>query len=389
MAHLRLLTLNTWGAPYAKSIPARMTAIARHILERSPDVVCLQEVFLPDMRDLILRDLGTVYPYHQSYTNGLLGSGLLTLSKYPIIDANFLSFRLSGKPEDIKRGDYYVAKGVGMARIQTPNGILDVYNVHPHAQYEHHEDNEYAVYTHAQLYETVRFVHAHSYAHPAVLCGDFNTQPHELGYRIITSGGLFYDAFFELNPESARITFDAQNPYVESESQCLDYVFLKGNIMADSVSLCFTETFQNADYLAYTDHCGLLAELTFTEHPLSVTPKAPLSHIAQSLLEQLQKEHALTLSLRIKSTERLGLAFASLLDIAFTRRAFLRNHPTISRLFARVGVLVVLLFVTFNLLNVFVNLRARRNVLSALIQELHHQVQARRWFDGRSFDDVR
>jgi sphingomyelin phosphodiesterase 2 len=389
MAHLRLLTLNTWGAPYAKSIPSRMVAIARHILQLSPDIVCLQEVFLPDMRDLILRELSAVYPYHQSYTNGLLGSGLLTLSKYPIIDANFLSFRLSGKPEDIKHGDYYVAKGVGMARIQTPNGVLDVYNVHPHAQYEPQEDNEYAVYTHAQLYETVRFVHAHSPANPTVLCGDFNTQPHQLGYRIVTSGGLFYDAFFALNPHEQRITFDAQNPYVASESQCLDYVFLKGKLTADSVTLCFTETFQNADYLAYTDHYGLLAELTFAEQPLTVVPEAPLGNIAKALLKQLQQEHALTLTARMKHIERLGIALASLLDIAFTRRVILRNNPSLSRLFARVSLLAVLVYAGFHALNIFVNLRARRNVLSTLTQELHHQVQARRWFDGRPLDDVR
>ncbi len=384
MAHIRLLSLNTWGAPYAKHISARMDAITQHILTLSPDIVCLQEVFMSDSRDTLLKTLSVAYPHHHYFASGLIGSGLFTLSKFPILDANFLRFRLGGKPEKPLHGDYYAAKGIGLTHIKTPNGILDVYNIHPHAQYEHHEDNEYAAFTNSQLYETIRFVNSQSSQNTVVLCGDFNTQPHMLGYAVLTTGGQMVDAFSMLYPQDDGITFSRQNPYVTAPDQRLDYIFLKGAIAPDSVSICFTETFQNAEHLTYSDHYGLLTELTFTEQAISFTPSHNLKEVAKKLLKEVQREHDTTLAQRTHHIEQAVLGFASLVDIAFAKRIFLGRFPAFSRILGRISVIIACFYGTYHATNAFLNLRARLQVLSSLSQELQHQVQSRRWFDGRS-----
>src|SRR5690606_3187198 len=187
------------------------------------------------------------------FPSALVGSGLLTMSKYPITDAHFHKFRMQGKPEDILHGDYYAGKGVGLTRIDTPQGLIDVYNCHTHAQYNPDNDNEYALYTETNLYEVARFIDSHSGASPVILCGDLNTRPNQEGYKIITQLGALVDTFHELHIQHP-ITSAKDNPYTQSDNQCLDYVLVR-NASVQSIDLVMTENL-SGDILAYSDHYG-------------------------------------------------------------------------------------------------------------------------------------
>src|SRR5688500_12922252 len=108
---MRILTLNIWGVPYAKHRLARLKLIADKVLELSPDILCFQEVYLPRCPKILIDQLKVQYPYSHHFSSGLVGSGLLTLSKYPIVDAAFHRFRMGGKPLRLEHGDYYAGKG--------------------------------------------------------------------------------------------------------------------------------------------------------------------------------------------------------------------------------------------------------------------------------------
>src|SRR5690606_11224595 len=126
--NMKILTLNIWGAPYAKHRSARITAISQEIKRLSPDILLFQEAYLPDNRKDLIENLHATWQHFHYFPSALVGSGLLTMSKYPITDAHFHKFRMQGKPEDILHGDYYAGKGVGLTRIDTPQGLIDVYN---------------------------------------------------------------------------------------------------------------------------------------------------------------------------------------------------------------------------------------------------------------------
>ena len=83
---LRVLTFNTWGVPFfSRDRAARMRAIGRALAGMDVDVVGLQEVFYEKDRRLIARaaaEGGLLYSHY--FQSGLMGSGLLTLSRYPI-----------------------------------------------------------------------------------------------------------------------------------------------------------------------------------------------------------------------------------------------------------------------------------------------------------------
>lgn len=394
MVHLRVLTLNVWSPPQGKHIPERMNAIADKLIELSPDIICLQETFLANSRDILSKKLQKIWSHQHYFSAGFLGTGLMTFSKFPIIDSHFLRFSLGGKPEKIKHGDYYVAKGIGLARIQTPHGIVDVYNTHPHAQYENTPDNEYAVYTNTSLYEAVRFTHAQSPNYPIIFCGDFNTQPHELGYSIVTQLGQFADPFMHLHPNTTSITFSDKNPYVTSESQRLDYIFLKGNIAPDSVVITFTDvphqteqpTIANQEQaLAYSDHYGVMAELVLTDSPISPSSTLePLNAVITRLHKQISQEYALASAQKASHTEQAWLGLGLLADSVFTLRAFSKQVPLIGKPLRATLLIAGILYSAYHALNSLFNLTARLATLKRLQAELNQQIHAKRLFDGRA-----
>src|SRR3954465_1434337 len=51
---LRVLTLNVWGLPIASDRAERMRAIGEQITALDPDVIALQEAFVPEDRERIL-----------------------------------------------------------------------------------------------------------------------------------------------------------------------------------------------------------------------------------------------------------------------------------------------------------------------------------------------
>ncbi len=383
-----LLTLNVWGAPYAQHRAPRLLAIAQKIRDLAPDIVCFQEVYLADNRRLLQQNLLPAFPYQVYFPSGLLGSGLLTISKYPIIETAFHRFRLGGKPEDIQRGDYYAGKGVGLARIKTPAGVLDVYNIHPHAQYEPTSDNQYAVYTHSNLYEAARFIYAHSPTNPIILAGDYNTQPHEAGYRLITALAQLVDTYPYLHPDSPGLTFVPANPYVESPPQRLDYVMVKSGKECGfdllQAAVVMDELLADAAAAkAYSDHYGILVALEVVDAAAAVMT-VPDSHGIQATLmdlaAQLQQHVAATAIKSDSHTEKMLLGLASVLDAGFTIRLLFRWLPGWHHL--RNGFFAVaLIYTIYHAFYVGLLLPVRKQTLKALLDEIELQLAQHRAFN--------
>lgn len=101
------------------------------------DVCCLQEVFhTPDRDRFIDCAQAGGLRYHHYFDSGMgfpfggYPSGLLVLSRFPIIDTDFHMFSVSGHPLDFCQWEFTSGKGVGLARIQTPYGVVDAYLTH-------------------------------------------------------------------------------------------------------------------------------------------------------------------------------------------------------------------------------------------------------------------
>lgn len=391
MADLRIITFNTWGAPYARDREARFSRIGEAARQFAPDIVAFQEVFSRDHYATIVQALARDLPFHHYFTSGVIGSGLATFSRYPIVDAIFQRFRLSGKPEKVRHGDYYAGKGIGLTRINAPSGIIDFYNTHTHAQYVPAADNEYAAVNASNLYEAARFITAHSSTRPAILCGDLNSEPHQLGYRIVTCLAQMHDSYTLLHPGKPGYTFLASNPYTREHNQRLDYILTRGSHsqrwVVSSISPALNEISNKSEgMLALSDHCAVIAEVQLLEcdepQPQYKTafivgqePRALLAELATLI----DREIELSTSSQNIYTDRAVLSFASIADSFFLGTRLLqvlRIHGSVRNRIRTVLMLFGAAYGLFALAQAQINLRGRLSVLEALRQELHWQAEA-------------
>ncbi|CAI5707956.1 hypothetical protein KXD40_005014 [Peronospora effusa] len=128
------------GLPVAPKCTERAAKIANDI-SSDYELVVLQEIWHMRERHLIIfkaQESG-FYCYHYfnlavgfPFPMGVesFGTGLLVLSKFPISCALYHSFGLSGGPYALHESDFVGNKGVGLLRIETPSGQIDVYVTH-------------------------------------------------------------------------------------------------------------------------------------------------------------------------------------------------------------------------------------------------------------------
>jgi endonuclease/exonuclease/phosphatase family metal-dependent hydrolase len=128
---LRVLLYNVWNLPsYLTDGNSRARAfkIAEHLAAGDYDVIVLNEAFVN--KDALVSQLAESHPHREGlgskwYT--AFDSGLLVLSRHPIV-------RSAAEHYALRRGvDFWAAKGVVFACIQTPSGLVNVYGTHMQA----------------------------------------------------------------------------------------------------------------------------------------------------------------------------------------------------------------------------------------------------------------
>ncbi len=227
------------------------------------------------------RDLGFLH-FHSFQGGGIPlwknfeGTGLLIISKYPIIETMYKAFTLNGKPYKFWHGDYFVCKGVGLARVVTPyGGMVDVYTTHLHANYTDDlpkgvtaeqylsflnsssgvpspqgqgssalndslmakahaailksinapDNDEYLFHRTSQAFELAQFIRATSHNPLIILAGDLNASPATTCLKCIKRVVGFNDAH-----NDNVITFgDPENTFQGAIPQKLDYILFKNS----------------------------------------------------------------------------------------------------------------------------------------------------------------
>jgi len=136
---LKVVTFNiqdTWVV--GRNRPERMRAIGAKLSLLDPDIVGFQEAFVQEDIELLKGELkDTRLKYWQYYPSAAVGSGVLTASVWPIKEVFFHRFTMAGQWWKLYQGDGAAGKGVGLARIELPDGqgMIDFFNTHAQAGY--------------------------------------------------------------------------------------------------------------------------------------------------------------------------------------------------------------------------------------------------------------
>lgn len=171
---LKLVTFNVQNLYFAgRNRPARMRAIGAKLAELDPDIACFQECFVPADRHVLIDALGATRLRHMEYfQSGTVGSGLLIASAYPIVETFFHRYIATNEWFRLWEGDWWAGKGIALARIQLPQGVMDVFNTHAQATYGREANRRARM---QQMREAAAFIRdARTGAAPAFALGDWN-----------------------------------------------------------------------------------------------------------------------------------------------------------------------------------------------------------------------
>ncbi|RGB31621.1 Endonuclease/exonuclease/phosphatase [Rhizophagus diaphanus] len=322
---LTVLTLNCWGLKYiSKKVDQRMEAIADNLAHSDYEIVCLQEVWVYKNFEGIKSKAKKRFPYARFYNSGVFGTGLVILSRYPIVDVSFYPYRLNGMPIKFTHGDWYVSKGVASAVVDHPvAGLIEVFNTHTHAGYGSKKNDAYLGHRVSQGWEISNLLKSSaSRGRNVIAMGDFNSDPETLVHKLITTHGQMTDAWQSQHPSTpasisttsinhnTSTTFDPNNAIIQKgytsnsplntwskrsvkqavrdryAGQRIDFVFYRktSRFWCSGSRVVFTEKIPEFG-VSYSDHFGVEATFTLVGRdknaviPLSVWELGAYEHL--------------------------------------------------------------------------------------------------------------
>ena len=234
-SQLKIVSFNIWDLPYwfVKNRQQRILQIADYLQRLDAEIVCLQESFDVRHRRLLYERLGMEryyasggfeetrkVPFAVFDTTG----GLVIFSKFPIMQYQFTPFH-HFTPSVVER---IGRKGVLEATIETPHGIMQVFNIHLHVG-NHFFAHKIRVKQLKSVLERMQ-IQPHL---PSILAGDFNENALMEQKKFVTmlqSRGLVHSLHFE--PYEFMPSYRIKNPLVNTwinrakYSRRLDYILV-------------------------------------------------------------------------------------------------------------------------------------------------------------------
>jgi len=245
---LRVVTLNCYllpPSPFLDIVPGvpdrqkpeetlqRIRDICGNILSNDYDIVCLQEVWMENHKEVIVSSLKHKYPHHSWFPFGYLpGSGLLTLTKFPLLHSYFHRFQLEDSTFPFGSIDSICGKGASVNLLQFESYLVTVINTHP--QSEQVNDSKDAIRL-RQIWEIATLArHSRVTSDLVIVCGDFNAAPGFVGMKVFHELTCARDSFVAAeNKSSHRNTYACKdNNLVEKKyinyypsGVRIDYIF--------------------------------------------------------------------------------------------------------------------------------------------------------------------
>lgn len=244
---LTVLTQNTFGlpSPIGTDLKTRFGRMGPAL--SGYDFAGLQETFTGEAGRL-LKDAGYSYGYWERKSGGLLGinSGLMTLSRHPIVGTRYQHYRFAND------FDFLARKGITLTRVMVPGvGPVDVYNTHLQAQ-------GYERIRVTQVEDLVKFIRKHDQGFPTLLLGDFNARTDSPSQRLMQQELGIRDTFGEANPGAPGYTDDGEG------GQRIDYIFVLPNATWDIDVVASQVVNQDAQgHPTISDHRGVASTLRF------------------------------------------------------------------------------------------------------------------------------
>jgi endonuclease/exonuclease/phosphatase family metal-dependent hydrolase len=361
---LRVMTYNVWGIPTSSDRQARMLAIGRQLAAMNLDIVGLQECWLEDDRARVLAGLmGSDLSHSHFYPSGLMGSGLMLLSRFPIVDVGFHRYSLNGLPLKIPEVDYYGGKGIGYACLDTPHGEIAVFNTHIIARYAEGEDDLFRAHRAAQGYEFARYVDAQANGRPVIALGDFNVSPGVIGYQLVSVLGELSNCY--------EVVHGSESPVGGN----IDHVFVRSGedrgLMSVRADLAMSQPPEEIGLERLSDHDALLVELAPSVAGSGLRhPDEQRAEVLRELLHVLEQGIADATARARGHDVKAGVSLGAFVGAEVAGETLPTHRPFLRRALRYAGMLVALPLSITQAWQGRIVIQEEINTLSGLIEEV-------------------
>lgn len=334
---LRAATLNVWALPepLAPDVAVRLAAIGERLRDLELDLAAFQEVWTPSARDHLLRsglEAGLRHAWEPD--TSFPGSGLLVLSRLPILSARFEPFLIRALPQHLRHIDFLGGKGFVHLRIDTGQGPISVVNTHLQARYRKDVPHGYRAHRTGQIVQLATRMREWSEA--VLLLGDLNCEQGDPEYEVLTGLTGLRDCGPWLQDETPTVWPGNAYRRHRTSGKRVDFAMTRPGVGSELVPVALHRVLDELLSLegresSYSNHAALFAELRLRATPAAVRP-APSAEALGLAEAQLAEGHREAL-LRRDRNRRLsgaGLGAALLAGIGwsnphFTRRRLLRH----------------------------------------------------------------
>lgn len=337
---LRLGTFNVWGLPeifdVADDVSSRMRLISERLAESDLDLLLIQEAWTAEVRDTLRAGAEAAGFSVVEHPSG--SGGLMTLSRLPVLAAQFERFHFRGDPERIDLGEYLGGKGFQTLRVQDRDRTLTVVNTHLHARYSRARPRLNSAVRTAQLLQIVGRVR--DVSETLIVGGDLNCAKGDPEYEIFRS----LLRMSELGGGTHHPTVSRTNWYKRDRrgrDKRIDFLFLRPEAglawETKDARLLFAEPARiRAIDRSLSDHYGFQATVALASRT-SWLASRPLSDQAAAI--ERARELLDLAGAEADRRERVHFQTAGLWTTAAVAAAFLRRtDPVDRRRFLRAGI---------------------------------------------------
>jgi endonuclease/exonuclease/phosphatase family metal-dependent hydrolase len=279
-----LLNYQCLGIPLFRPVQyleKRVVAIATALQELSADIISLQEVYSFQHKEYLCQTLQSHYPfsfYEPKSRWGQLGSGLMILSKFPIVHSVFERYKDQPFEERCM-----TQKGILSVIVNTAKGHLVLTNTHTTASGSQFKQDSPKIESvrHKQIEQTIastRRLKRDWACTSAFICGDFNCSPAiaPRNYECLEQQG-FVDLYKKVN-NTEEPTWDTENPFnsmqpyfKNSPKQRIDFILSEVGYEHFFIHLQAEIVFKQPcvqispqSYVPLSDHYGMMVALEYT-----------------------------------------------------------------------------------------------------------------------------
>lgn len=258
---LKIMTYNIADAHgFTTNGKERVEAIAKRLIDLGVDIVGIQEAFIKSDRELLYNIVSqSELKYHVEYPAATLGNGIIILSKFPIEEHYFHRFVANNAWYKVWEGDWWVGKGVGLARVRLENGaLIDFYNTHAQAYRGNQESHDVR---YQQFVEASNFIEQSTLKSvPAFFVGDFNTEVDRPDY-LFAKSALGLNRLMNKYSRIDHITALANEYY---DFEVLDTQVIEGRTMGAHAGQFYSRAVTPLEFWAL--HFGEPEETALSDH---------------------------------------------------------------------------------------------------------------------------